>query len=379
MRRVFILINNSGIGGAERRLGRLFARMAQEDVRALLVINAGLWKQLCAAGLVSGREARVVKLSEPFRRLAERLRIQRSRVGFWLRKLDYLLFACVLLVTDMLRSPCLLHLVLGGAYIGLPAKILRRAQRTIVSVVNADLSSLVGTPLGLPFYLFALKRCDLVDALSESVRADLVRRGIPADKILVSPGSVIDLERFRPAQVKKLWVVFAGRLIEEKNPMLFVEAAQAVHRAMPAAKFFLLGEGPLRPLLDRQISRLGLQDVIVMDFHADTAPILSHARVFASLQRQDNYPSQSLLEAMACGAVPVATDVGMTWRLVDETTGIRVKPDPGLIAEAVIGLLSDSSRCERLGEAARRRVAEQHSEEAYRRYLDGLYARANTV
>ena len=74
--------------------------------------------------------------------------------------------------------------------------------------------------------------------------------------------------------------------------------------------------------------------------------------------------------------MPVATDVGLTWKLVDETTGIRVKPDPGPIAEAVISLLQDSQRCDRLGRAARQRVVEQHSDERYRAYLNSLYARA---
>ena len=81
---------------------------------------------------------------------------------------------------------------------------------------------------------------------------------------------------------------------------------------------------------------------------------------------------------MSCGAVPVATDVGCTWKLVDEATGIRVKPDPGQIAEAVIGLLKDPERCVRLGHAARQRVEEQHSEARYREHLDRLYARAAT-
>ena len=60
---------------------------------------------------------------------------------------------------------------------------------------------------------------------------------------------------------------------------------------------------------------------------------------------------------------------------MDETTGIRVKPDPGPIAEAVIVLLQHPQRCERLGRAARQRVVEQHSDDQYRAYLGSLYAR----
>ena len=78
---------------------------------------------------------------------------------------------------------------------------------------------------------------------------------------------------------------------------------------------------------------------------------------------------------MACGTATVATDVGLTWQLVDETTGIRIKPDPEQIAQAVGSLLKDPERCDRLGQAARRRVAERHSEDNYRAYLNELYRR----
>ena len=168
-------------------------------------------------------------------------------------------------------------------------------------------------------------------------------------------------------------MVFAGRLVEEKNPLLFLEAIPAIRAEVPAARFFVLGEGPLRSDIEKTLDRLNLRDAVDASFRDDPAPVFRRARVFVSLQRQDNYPSQSLLEAMASGTVPVATDVGLTWQLVDETTGLRVKPDPGEIAVAVTRLLKDPSACERLGRAARQRVAERHSEDTYRTHLDLLY------
>jgi glycosyltransferase involved in cell wall biosynthesis len=211
--------------------------------------------------------------------------------------------------------------------------------------------------------------------LTEAARADLMRRGISGDVILVSPGSTVDPDRFRPAPDRQAWVVFAGRLVDEKNPLLFLEAVPAIHRAEPTARFFLLGEGPLRSQVEEALDRSALRGVVEVGFRPDLASVLGKARVFVSLQRQDNYPSQSLLEAMACGAAAVATDVGLTWKLVDEATGIRVKPNPDDIAEAVIRLLRDPQRCDRLGQAARRRVQEAHSEDRYRAYLDELYAK----
>ena len=375
MRRTCVLINNTGLGGAERRLGRLFARMADGNADTSLVINASLWNRLQTAGVVTGREQRIWRLAEPLGRMAEWAGLRQGAPAFWLRKLDYLLFACLLLVRYAPAPRCLFYLVLGGAYVVLPLMLLRPDHRIIISVTNRNLAGLVGVPWALPVFRFALARCGLIDALSEGVRTDLVWRGLSDQKITVSPGSVVDLDHYQPDPKKEPWVVFAGRLIEEKNPLLFLEAVPTILQAVPDSRCFLLGEGPLRPLVEGALDRLHLRGLVETGFHTDLAPVLSKARLFVSLQRLDNYPSQSLLEAMACGTATVATDVGLTWQLVNETTGVRIKPDPEQIAQAVISLLKDPERCDQLGQAARRRVAERHSEDRYRAYLEGLYRR----
>jgi len=375
MRCVFVLINNTGIGGTERRLGRLLVHMADQDENTLLVINASLWRRLLVGGVVTGSAKRVWRLVEPSAWLMARIGLERSAVGFWLRKLDYLLFACLLLARYAL-APCrVFHLILGGPYVALPLMLLRPEHRTVISITHRQLAGHVGVRWALPIYRFALARCTAIDALTEGVREDLVRQGLSEQKISTSPGSVVAMDRYQPEPKKEPWVVFAGRLIEEKNPLLFLEAVPTILQAVPVARCFLLGEGPLRALVEETVDRLHLRGLVETGFRADLAPVLSRARVFVSLQRLDNYPSQSLLEAMACGMATVATDVGLTWQLVDETTGIRIKPDPEQIAEAVVSLLKDPERCGRLGQAARRRVAERHSEDSYRAYLDELYRR----
>jgi glycosyltransferase involved in cell wall biosynthesis len=70
------------------------------------------------------------------------------------------------------------------------------------------------------------------------------------------------------------------------------------------------------------------------------------------LQHFNNYPSQSLLEAMACGNAVVATNVGETHRLVDETVGLLIEPEAPALAEALNRLL-DSPDLPRMQQAAR--------------------------
>src|SRR5213592_2575236 len=124
MSRVFVLINNTGIGGSERRLGRLFTLIVGADPEAVLIINAGLWEKLVAAGVVMNQEGRVWRLPEPWGRLADGLGLRQGALSFGLRKLDYVFFSLVLLMRYGVAARRLFHVVLGGAYVALPRLLL---------------------------------------------------------------------------------------------------------------------------------------------------------------------------------------------------------------------------------------------------------------
>jgi glycosyltransferase involved in cell wall biosynthesis len=69
--------------------------------------------------------------------------------------------------------------------------------------------------------------------------------------------------------------------------------------------------------------------------------------------------SKPTLESMACGTPVIGTAVGAVPELLDETSGIVVKPgDPNAIADALMALLLDKERAQNMGRSARRRVEE---------------------
>ncbi|MGD9725922.1 MAG: glycosyltransferase [Nitrospiraceae bacterium] len=375
MRRILVLINNTGIGGTERRLGRLFACMASGRKDTVFVLNRDLWARLVAGGVIPAGAPRIMPIPAPFTAVGRRLAFL-GRVGFWVRKADYLLFACWFLLRYGFGERNLFHVVLGGAYVMLPLMMLRPSHRVVMSMTDPNLAGHVGSKWAIPCFVGALRRCHYVDVLTEDIRSALLARGIEPARLILSPGSVVDLTRFRSHSSKECWVVFAGRLVEEKNPRLFLESIPLIHAAMPGARFFLLGEGPLKEAIAASVTNLGLDDLVTAEFRDDIAPILSRGMVFVSLQRRDNYPSQVLLEAMASEMASVATNVGQTGRLIDEETGIRVAPNAQELAQAVVSLLADPARCARLGATARRRVAALHSDDRYRRYLENLHRQA---
>jgi glycosyltransferase involved in cell wall biosynthesis len=167
-------------------------------------------------------------------------------------------------------------------------------------------------------------------------------------------------------------VTFAGRLIEEKGIRLLIKALPGILKISPEIEVQILGSGPLSDAVDTEIKRCS-GDARVRRAHlADPAPALLKSSVFLSLQQEENYPSQALLEAMLAGNAIVATDVGLTHLLVDDATGFRIKTADELVA-AVQNLFADPGLMRGCGEAARRKVLSQHTVQDFVTYLDAMY------
>lgn len=388
-----LLLNNSGVGGAERRFARVYQGLRKRNVSIALVVNTSLLALLRQMGALDETEPPALVIPEWAGGLARRvsgrpvqrhaaearpglLARMRRAAAFWLRKMDYVMGSVSAGWWLMRVRPKVMHLVLGGAYVALPLQLLGGAPPAVVSVTNPNLRKMVGAKSALWLYRLALRRARVVDALTDTIRQTLEREGIAAERIRVPAGSCVDVDRFRPAPAKRPWVVFAGRLVPDKNPALFVEACAMVRPRVPDARFFVLGEGVLRSEIDALVRRHGLEAAVEVGWTPRVGAILAEAMVFVSLQREDNYPSQALLEAMACEAAVVATDVGLTWKLVDESVGIRVEAKPVTIADAVVRLLDNPDQALAMGRKGRQRVLRDHSLDAYLDYLEGVYASA---
>jgi glycosyltransferase involved in cell wall biosynthesis len=128
------------------------------------------------------------------------------------------------------------------------------------------------------------------------------------------------------------------RLHDSKGNEYLVEAARLVVEKHPEARFFLAGEGPLRPSLEAQAERLGLGDRFVfVGFVKDVATTLSafDLSVFPSLW--EGTPLTAF-EALASSRPIVATDAdGLTDILdPDRTAWLVPKRDAAALAERIV-------------------------------------------
>ena len=169
-----------------------------------------------------------------------------------------------------------------------------------------------------------------------------------------------------------------------KNHAGFLRIAANIHERMPETEFVLVGDGPLRPEIERQAAELGLKErVIFLGDRRDMPDVLASMDV-AVLTSDSEGLSNVILEAMAVGLPVVAYNVGGNAELVDAGRGMLIEEgNEGEFASAVCRLLSDGALRQQQGTLARKFAEEnfttdrvwRKNEEMYLRLLNKKYSR----
>jgi glycosyltransferase involved in cell wall biosynthesis len=228
---------------------------------------------------------------------------------------------------------------------------------------------------------------DALGILGPHMKEVLVAEGFPPEKIVELPNSV-DTLRFRPAEgleraqlrsnlkveEQDLVVVFLGRLIPLKRVDLLLQAWASTEVLHPGV-LLILGEGPegehLRALKD-ELPAARRARVQFLGNHSCPEDVLRAADLLV-LPSQLEGQSMALLEAMACGLVPIVSDLEANLALVEEgCTGFSFQKDD----QASLALaLTRAAACDRagIGGRARSRVCAEHSSESVARTHMELY------
>jgi glycosyltransferase involved in cell wall biosynthesis len=241
----------------------------------------------------------------------------------------------------------------------------------------------VSTPGLLPLQRLAYAAAHRVVANSAAAATVLRAEGVPVRKVVVipngieTPGATIaTVAPVSTARATRRIVTTVANLRTGKGHDVLLDAAVRVRKVRGDASFLLVGDGPLRPALERQAASLGLGDgVRFVGLRDDIDAILRETDVFALPSLMEAFPN-ALMEAMAAGLPIVATNTGGVPELVtSERTGLLVAPgDPGALACAILRLLADRELAEALGTAAREVVARDYSYDRMVRAFEALYS-----
>ncbi|MBI2822074.1 MAG: glycosyltransferase family 4 protein [Acidobacteria bacterium] len=212
-------------------------------------------------------------------------------------------------------------------------------------------------------YLYS---ADYIIAVSSGIRETLVRNGIPRDRIdVVYEGvDVAELEAVDPRRLypaTELVIGCVAFLSREKGHAVLLEAFARLRRRRPATRLVLVGDGPQRPLLERQAAELGISgEVRFVGFQEEVASFLRGFDIFVLPSLSEGL-SSSILAAMAVSLPVVASNVGGIPELVlPGTTGLLVPPGEARELAGALEHLADHPGLRAgCGAAGRRRVLEK--------------------
>lgn len=233
---------------------------------------------------------------------------------------------------------------------------------------------------------YNLKNASLIVAVSEPLKADLLRRRTREEKILVNSNGV-DVEKFDCETIKnekckklkekleignsKIIVGFSGTFGPWHGIPQLVEAIDKIlkDQLFPGICFLLIGDGPLKADMEQQLSKYrhviftGEVSYLEMQYYLAFCDILVSPHCLQADGRDFFGSPTKLFEYMAMAKAIVASRLGQIGKVLkDGETAILVKPgDVDRLVDGILRLIKDVHLREKLGDKAREEVVKNYT------------------
>lgn len=216
---------------------------------------------------------------------------------------------------------------------------------------------------------YAYNRCDLVLAVSEAVRRDLLAGGVSSDKVKTHYLGVFPVARISRTGIRKELGITADEVVlgnisfdaEFKGLDLLLQAVSVLNRAGEKVRLLQIGVDPAKSELPALAEHLGIAERVLWTGIRDNgAEMLNAVDIYVQSSRYGEGLPLSIMEAMSLGLPVVATKVsGNEEAIMHGVNGLVVEPgDPSALAAALHALVTRPGDWSRLGQAGRRRYDE---------------------
>lgn len=221
-------------------------------------------------------------------------------------------------------------------------------------------------------------------AVSHALKRWLEREGVEPERIRVVPNGVAP-ERFDLRHVRnddEFVLGFCGSLKPWHGIEVLLDACAIAFPEEPALRLEIVGSGPLEKLLDSAGLPAGTLRTHGPLRHAEAIEELHRWDVGVApyLPIEDFYFSPlKIVEYMAAGLCPVASDVGDLPKLLGDRGVIVPAGDAEELASALLELARDRERAVRLGRRARSYILETHTWEGNARVVLDSFQRSGEL
>ena len=224
----------------------------------------------------------------------------------------------------------------------------------------------------------------------ERLRETLIRDNRCRDNRVTSVPTGVDSARFHPgdkAEARRQlaldhsakYIGIAATLRSWKGHLYLIEAFARLVAEDARLRLLIVGDGPMREVLEQRIAQLGLASQVMLTGRQEAVEIWLQAMDLFCLPSYANEGvPQAVLQAMLTGLPVVTTPVGsITEAVTDEVTGVIVPPkDVAALADALRRMLNDVELSRRLGAAAREDIARRFSTGAMVARMEKIFADA---
>lgn len=360
MKKIMFYINAIHDGGAERVMVNLAKYFSDNDYDTILV--------------TSFRDKWEYPLASKVRRISlEDTEIQQSRIKRNVSRINKLRTLCKVEKPDILVSfmeePNFRAIL---ATIGLPVK-------TLVSVRNDPNKEYAGK-IGLIVGKILLPMADGCVFQTAEAQQWFPKKLQNKSKIIYN---AVKEDFFKVERhVVKNTVVTCGRLEEQKNHRLLINAFELVLRKHPDTKLFIYGEGKLKGDLTELIINKGIENNVYLCGNSNNVPkILSEAEIFVLPSDYEGMPN-ALMEALASGVPCISTDCpcgGPKSLITDKINGrlISVNNEKQLV-NTLNELLENKGIAEELGIEAHERAfnfTPSKINETWHKYMESIVSK----
>jgi len=225
------------------------------------------------------------------------------------------------------------------------------------------------------------KKADKVIAVSKGCANDLNKRfGVPVDKVIAiyNPLDLKNIDKLKNEEIQDHWfkndnpkIIAVGRLDKAKGHDYLLRAFKIVRENGINADLIILGEGKERDNLKNLAKELKIEDYVMLPgFERNPYKFVSKSGIFVLSSLYEGFPNV-LIEAMACGVPVIATRCpsGPEEIITDGVNGLLVPvKDEKALAEAMIDLLMDKNKLERLAKEGRKKAEDFDVEKIVKEY-----------
>ncbi len=235
------------------------------------------------------------------------------------------------------------------------------------------------------------QRAAHVVTLAPTMRDELVARGVDAERISLAPNAVSpddfpecdrDTELAADLGIADGEVVvgYVSSFVGYEGIHILLDAIATLRRSGAPVRGLLVGDGAVRPELERQARTLGIAEEVIFTGRVPHAQVgdyyrlidvfvvpRTNARVCRLVSPLKPYEAMATRRAMVVSGTPVLRDI-----VEDGVTGLVFEPeDPDDLSTRMRELVDDPDRRETLGRAAREQVLTHHTwERNAERYLE---------